>query len=193
MMDPKLTGFLNQIRKDGVDFGSLVHLLDTYYQNVIYKVDENAVDDPYDGPFPVELTLPLEKRESGIYDAVSFLLENGCDINGSDGCFNALQRAVGQADAPMAGYLMMHGADATTWLEMDEEPWVDKQNYYLESIDINYMNESFANDTDKRFYKALYQTALVLEKHAHLGPFYGYSLMIDEDGNVTVDGAKVLS
>jgi hypothetical protein len=54
------------------------------------------------------------------------------------------------------------------------------------------MNECFAYDTDFDFLKALHRTALVLVEDAHLGPYTGLSLKIDEAGNVSLKPAKVL-
>ena len=51
-----------------------------------------------------------------------------------------------------------------------EESLPGESNYYLDDIDINYMNECFANDKDIDYLKALFQTALVLVEDAHLGP-----------------------
>ena len=60
----------------------------------------------------------------------------------------------------------------------------------MDDIDINYMNECFANDKDNDYLKALFQTALVLVEDAHLGPYSGFSLKIDEDGTVSLGPAK---
>ncbi len=65
-------------------------------------------------------------------------------------------------------------------------------NYYLADIDIHYMDESFANDKDIEYMRALYRTALVLVEDAHLGPFYGHCLKIDEAGTVTLKQAETL-
>ena len=67
---------------------------------------------------------------------------------------------------------------------MGEEPEWMRQNYYLEDIDIHFMDECLADDKDLEYMKALHQTALVLSDVGHLGPYSGHCLTIDQDGNV---------
>lgn len=92
----------------------------------------------------------------------------------------------------MVHFLIEHGADIDSWPGKGEEPLPGEGNYYLDDIDIHFMNESFANDADIDYLKALHRTALVLVEDAHLGPYTGYSLKIDEEGKVSLGPAKVL-
>lgn len=100
--------------------------------------------------------------------------------------------AVGSGDAPMVHFLIKHGADANSWPNKGEEPALGEGNYYLDEIDIHFMNECFVNDKDINYLKALHRTALVLVEAAHLGPYSGYSLKISEDGIVSLGPAQVL-
>ncbi len=191
-IDPKLKAILNQIDCSELKTACVYHLLNTYYQFVIGKADEIAdLDDlDNDDPFPAEFVQPIESRSSGIGIALSQLLDSGHDANSSDGCFNALMIAVGSGDAPMVHFLIQNGADAHSWPDMDEDP--PTGNYYLDDIDIHFMDESFANDKDLEYMKALHRTALVLVEDAHLGPYHGHCLTIDDEGNVALKQAETL-
>ncbi len=193
-MDPKLLSMLNRVESGELKTACIHKLLETYYQCVIGKIDEyDDLDDlEDDAPFPPEFLMPVEERSSGIGIALTQLLGLGHDVNNSDGSFNALMNAVGCGDAPMVHFLLQHGADANSWPDMDEENIRLYGNYYLDDIDIHYMDESFANDKDIEYMKALYRTALVLVEDAHLGPFHGHCLKIDEAGNVTLKQAETL-
>ena len=120
------------------------------------------------------------------------LLDAGCDVDATDGGFNALMLAVSAGDAPMVQFLIKHGADANKWPDMGEVPSSGEGNYYLDDIDIHFMNECFANEKDVVYLKALHRTALVLTEEARLGPYRGHNLTIDEEGNVLLGPAKVL-
>ena len=191
----KLKAVLNRIESGELKTACVYHLLDTYYQCVIGKIDEiDDLDDLVDlddnSPFPAEFFQSVESRSSGIGIALSHLLESGHDIDSADGGFNALMIAVGCGDAPMVRFLIEHGADANTWPEMEEDP--PTGNYYLDDIDIHFMDESFANDKDLEYMKALHRTALVLVEDAHLGPYHGHCLTIDDEGNVALKQAETL-
>lgn len=62
-----------------------------------------------------------------------------------NGCFNALMLAVGHADEAMTAFLLANGANPHTWPNMDELPEELRINYYLEDIDVHYMDESKLN------------------------------------------------
>ena len=191
-MDSKLKALLSRIESGEVKTACVYETVDTYYQCVIGKIDELDDDDVYEeAPFPEEFLLPVEDRRSGIGDALIQLINAGHHVDDADGGFNALMLAVGSGDAPMVRFLINHGADANKWPEMDETPLPGEGNYYLDDIDIHYMDESFANDKDIEYMKALHRTALVLVEDAHLGPYSGYCLKIDENGNVSLSPAKV--
>ena len=191
-MNSKLEAFMQSVERGDTPSASVYHLLDTYYQCVIGKIDEIADDDIdcEDEPFPEEFLQAVEDRSSGIGIALTQLLDAGFDIDGSDGYFNALMLAVGGGDALMVHFLLEHGADASSWPDM-ENSLPGEGNYYLDDIDIHFMNESFANDKDVEYMKALHRTALVLVEDAHLGPYSGYCLKIDDNGNVSLSPAKV--
>ena len=190
-MNSKLEAFMQGVECSENPSASVYHLLDTYYQCVIGKIDEIADDEAdWEEPFPEEFLQAVEDRSSGIGIALTRLLDAGYDIDGTDGCFNGLMLAVGGGDAPMVHFLLEHGADANSWPDM-EHSLPGEGNYYLDDIDIHYMNESFANDKDIEYMTALHRTALVLVEDAHLGPYSGYSLKIDKRGNVSLSPAKV--
>ena len=186
-MHPEIEKTLKRIAGGEIKTACVYSLIDTYYMYVVGDIDAEESD--LESPFPEELLQPVEDRESGIGPALIKLLEKGHNVNASDGDFNALMLAVGSGDAPMVRFLINHGADANSWPNM-EESLPGESNYYLDDIDINYMNECFANDKDIDYLKALFQTALVLVEDAHLGPYSGFSLKIDEDGTVSLGPAK---
>ena len=172
----------------------IYHLLDIYYQSVVYLYDKRDTkeDETEEIPFPSELKLELEDRKSGIGEALRTLAEKGCDVNEYDGDFNALMIAVGAADAPMVRYLIERGGDVNKWPGMDDPEPVSGQNYYLEDIDIGYMNECYATNPDKDYLDALYNTAMVLIREGGLRSFSGYSLKVDENGHGSLGPADVL-
>ena len=172
-MDANIEAIMNKIKNGEVKTACVYALLDSYY----FDLD--------DATFSTELLQLVENRNSGIAIALSKLLEDGNNVNEGDKCFNALMLAVGNGDAPMVHYLITHGADAGSWPNM-EDTLPNERNYYLDDIDIHNMNECFANDPNVNYLNALYRTALVLVEDAHLGPYSGHSLKIDEDGNVSL-------
>lgn len=92
----------------------------------------------------------------------------------------------------MVHFLIKRGADANSWPMMNEVPLEGRRNYYLEDIDIHYMDESLANDKDIDYLKALHRTARVLVEDANLGPYRGNCLTIDDAKNVSLRTAQVL-
>ena len=190
-MNPHLEAILRDVESHNVETAAVYELIDTYYQQVAYSPPEDD-DDMEEVLFSEELKQPVEDRISGIMTALTQILNAGHDINRSDGYFNAMMLAVGCGDAPMVQFLIEHGADVNTWPHMDKEPEWMRQNYYLEDIDIHFMDECFANDKDLEYMKALYQTALVLAKFGHLGPYTGHCLAVDEDGNVSLKPPQLL-
>ena len=182
-MHPRLEAFLQEVDCHKADAAVIYELIDTYYQQVAYIPPESD-DDMTAIPFSEELKQPVEDRVSGIIVALTQLINAGHDVNESDGGFNAMMLAVGHGDAPMVQFLIEHGADVDTWPVMGEEPEWMRQNYYLEDIDIHFMDECLADDKDLEYMKVLHQTALVLSDVGHLGPYSGHCLTIDQDGNV---------
>ena len=180
-MNEKLIQFLQEIQAGNVSEDAVYALLDLYYAQVIYKMDA-SYDTGYIG-FPAELQQRLEIRQSGIYEVLEALIAKGCDVNAGDG-WNALMLAVGFADAPMTAWLLGHGADAHTWPDMAEPQGTIPQNYYLEDIDIHYMEASF--EDEEMYRNALKRTAEVLVQSGGLKEFSGYSLQVDAAGNVTI-------
>ena len=194
-IDPRLETVIRKIESGELTEACIYELLDTYYQLVIWKSDNSDCEDDLqdaETPFPEDFLLPVDDRSSGIGAALTQLLAAGHDVDGTDGYSNALMIAVGNGDAPMVHFLLQHGANAESWPMMDDDLTGHNSNYYLEDIDINFMNECYANDRDPDYLQALYRTALVLVEDAHLGPYSGYCLKIDNDGNVTLEPAKLL-
>ena len=188
-MHPEIEKALKRIAGGEIQSACVYSMIDSYYMRVVGDMD--VKDSDPESPFPEELFQTIEDRKSGIGLALTKLLDEGHDVNASDSYFNSLMLAVGSGDAPMVRFLIKHGADANSWPGM-EESLPGEGNYYLDDIDINYMNECFANDKDIDYLKALYRTALVLVQDAHLGPYSGHSLKIDEKGAVSLGPAKVL-
>ena len=190
-MNPHIEAFLRDVENHKDDGAAVYNLIDIYYQQVAYAPPKSD-NDMVALPFSEELKLPVEYRASGIMDALMQLFDSGHDANESDGVFNAMMLAVGEGDAPMVRFLIEHGADVNTWSDMDEMPEFIQQNYYLEDIDIHYMNECFDNDKDIEYMKALRQTALVLAEFGHLRSYTGHCLNIDANGNVTLESPQFL-
>ena len=188
-MDTKLMRTIHNIEKGVIQSAHIYELVDTYYQSVIYKIDEyDENDEPEDTSYPEELLKPLSERDSGIAEALSVLIKQGYDVHESDGSFNALMLAVGSADEPMTAFLLANGADPHTWPDMDELPEEWRQNYYLEDIDIHYMDACYDHDEDYK--TALVRTAQTFVKMSGLKKFGGLCLLLKEDGTVSLEPPK---
>ena len=187
-MNPKLLQVLHDIEIGKINSAHIYELVDTYYQCVIYKIDEYGDDEPEDTSYPEELLKPLSERDSGIAEALSVLIDRGYDVHESDGCFNALMLAVGSADESMTAFLRANGADPLTWPDMDELPEEWRQNFYLEDIDIHYMDACYDHDEDYK--AALLRTAQTFVKMSGLKKFCGLCLLLMEDGSVSLEPPK---
>lgn len=188
-MNPKLRQVLHDIEIGKINSAHIYELVDTYYQCVIYEIDEyDENDEPEDASYPEELLKPLSERDSGIAEALSALIRQGYDVHESDGCFNALMLAVGSADEPMTAFLLANGASPHTWPDMNELPEEWRQNYYLEDIDIHYMDACFDHDEDYK--AALFRTAQTFVKMSGLEKFGGLCLLLKEDGTVSLEPPK---
>ncbi len=153
----------------------IISLLDGYYRDVFWKDNKNVPRDA--APvFPAELRQPVETRNSGIADALTRLINAGCDVNETDGCSSPLTVAVGNADAFMTDFLIAHCADASR----------AGPNRYLDEIDARLANEAASSDNDPEYISALRQTAEVLARSGHLHSYKGLCLSIDENGKVSV-------
>ncbi len=166
---------IDNIKKNPCEYEVVYEFLCVYYDDFIWKVG-NSGEEKTD--YPVELTLELEDRVSGVYEAMVWLVEQGFDLNEGD-CFNPLMMAVGSADAPMTRFLILNGADANYWPEMEETPEQFRSNYYLEDIDIAYFNED--PPADKVYVDALLKTTRVLLEDGKTGSFGGLCLLADAE------------
>ncbi len=185
-MDSKLKNVLHRIETGDVRSAQIYELIDTYYQCVISKVDEyDGDEEPEDTSYPEELLKPLAERESGIAEALSVLIDQGYDVHESDGCFNALMLAAGSADESMTAFLLANGADPYTWPDMDQMPEEWRENFYLEDIDIHYMDA--CNDRDEAYRTALLHTAQTFVRVSGLRNVAGLCLLVDENGNVSLE------
>lgn len=134
---------MEEIRNVKIAEYQVLRLLEAYYDT--YIEDICAVRDP-DG-YPVELTLPLEDRESGMLEAMDELTHTGYDLDEGD-FYNPLMISVGYADAPMTRYLLEHGADPCYWTGIEEEPLFMRRNYYYDDIDIAYFDERWKHSSE---------------------------------------------
>lgn len=190
-MDNRLLEVLQSIETGEIQSAHICELIDTYYQCVIYKMDEYLETgvEPDDVPFSKELLEPLYERQSGIADALTTLIRKGYDVHESDGCINALMLSVAYADEPMTEYLLANGANPHTWPDMDELPEEWRQNYYLEDIDIHYEDACF--DHDEEYKTALLHTAQTFVRMSGLRNIGGMCLLVDENGNVSLEPPKM--
>ena len=188
-MHPELQAFLEHVEKNKNCAACVCELIETYYQNVVYA-DIDLDDDCDETLFSAEFLLPPEERASGIGAALIQLLDRGNDIDRPRDGSNALMHAVGSGDAPMTHFLLLRGADPNSWPEMSEEPELGFGNWYLDEIDICYLNESICNDKNIDYLKGLYNTVLVLADEGHLGPYYGHCLVIEENGRVSIEAPR---
>lgn len=186
-MHIKIEAVLTRIKKGKIKTACIYELIHTYYQNVVWRIDEIGGFDnlPKNPPFPEEFLQSVDTRVTGIGEAIEQLLKAGYDIDQPEYGYNALMLAVREGDAPMVRFLISHGADANSWPGIEGRlPF--ERNYYLDDIDINCFDRK-----DPNYMKAYYNTALVLAKDAHLGPYYGYCLSINERGKVSLDPPKL--
>ncbi len=186
-IDSYITAYMGEKAFSEENRLTLFALLDAYYYGIETDVGNDSDNDTL--TFPNELSQNIDERESGIGNRLKNI---EIDVNSSDGCFNTLMLAVGHADAPMVKFLLEHGADPNVWIGMDEEPNIPKQNWYLEDIDIQYMNESFGNEKCADYLDALIRTATVLTRYGRLNSFGGICLTVDKDGNGCFSGRKTL-
>lgn len=130
-----------------------------YYDEYIDGCLDNDYfcDDEED--FPEELTKPLAERTSGVYEAITWLVENGYDFDeGESDC--PLMMSVGYADAPMTQFLIQHGANLTKCPFIDERVEITQSNYYLDDIEYAYYDRRWQRT--ERYIQALLQTKKVL-------------------------------
>lgn len=74
-MDYKLKRVMSKIENGNIQSAHIYELVDTYYQCVIYKIDEYDDDEePTDASYPEELLYQLPERQSGIFEAMSMLI-----------------------------------------------------------------------------------------------------------------------
>ncbi|MBP5424274.1 MAG: hypothetical protein J6Y78_17720 [Paludibacteraceae bacterium] len=144
---------------------AVAELLDVYYQEWVDIYDDEV--------FPEEFIIPLKDRDCGIYEALSWLAIEKYDFDADFGGWSPLMQSVECADAPMTYFLIQNGADANKWPDMGEMPDWPEENYYLEDIDIKYLNESWPRT--ERYIKALLETAKVLLKEGGTGSYGGRS------------------
>lgn len=173
----KLEKILKKIQTKQINKNQLIYLLDNYYQCVIYKIDELTDEEIYekeDESFPEELVLPLENRKSGILEALNLVLQMNPNVNENTDSENALMIAVGNADSFIVEYLLEKGANPLKWPNPEE----DETNYYLNDLDIHYMNYSFENRKDEIYEKALFNTANSLVSKGNLPDYQGYCLSV---------------
>lgn len=193
-MDGELFAVVQEARQSDDKQNWFYKLLDTYYQQCVMHIgstldvpDDEIPED--DWPINEEVLLDVALRPSGIETAIQALFSFGNDINGSGGHFNALMLAVGYADYYMTRYLLDHGADPHIWPDTGDPPeWIE-QNYYLESLDIAYMNWRFEGGNDESgFIDAVVHTAELLASQGGLRDFEGICLKVDHQGSVSFSG-----
>lgn len=191
-MNKKLSQVLASIESGEIKSAQVYALVDTYYQCVICKYDEYGEEEAgEDAAYPEELLKPLSERESGIAAALSVLIDLGYGVHESDGWFNALMLAVAYADEVMTEFLIANGADPHTWPDMDDGPpeeW--EMNYYLEDIDVHYMDACL--DHDEEYKAALLRTAQTFVRLSGLKNMGGLCILVDEKGNVSLEPPKVM-
>jgi len=189
-MDSKLLKVLGKIETGEIRSAQVYKLVEAYYDKVIYKIDEFDGEMPEEELYPEELLQPLPQRKSGIAQALNSLIDRGFDVDESDGFFNALMMAVGNADVWMTAYLVDHGADLCSWPEMEEAPGDWQANYYLEDIDIHYWG--MWEDRDPIRCEALLRTAKLIVDRTGAKNFGGLCLRVDENGCVSLQPPKML-
>ena len=189
-MDCKLLKTIERIENGEIRSAQVYKLVEAYYDKVIYKTDELDGGMPEKEPYPEELLQPLPQRKSGIARALTCLIDQGFDVDESDGFFNALMLAVGNADEWMTAYLVDHGAKLCCWPEMEEAPGDWQANYYLEDIDIHCWDAWI--DRDSLYAEALLRTAQLIVDHTGAKNFGGLCLRMDENGCVSLQPPKIL-
>lgn len=154
--------------------------LDSYYQHDVYD---------YEDATTVEITLPLDKRPSGVLAQMEWLLAQGANIN-TCGEWLPLMLAVGNLDVAMTEYLLAHGADPHYANEDDRIPY-GCGNYYIDSLDIATRDESFAAAPDKNVFDKILQIAVLFVKHG-VTDIHTRCISIDSNTRtIRVSGAKV--
>ncbi len=193
-MDDELFDVIQKARQSSDKQKWFYVLFDTYYQHCIMHIGSEPPvpeDEPpvYDWPINNEVLLDVALRPSGIEAAIQALFASRNDVNDSDGDFNALMLAVGYADYYMTKYLLDHGADPHIWPYAGDLPeWIE-QNYYLESLDIAYMDcQHESGSVESGFIDAVVHTAELLAEQGGLRDFGGVCLKVDHQGSVSFSG-----
>ena len=171
-------------------FNPIYDALDAYY-NTQFVLDEDSPD--YDESAVIfDNGIPLEKRENGILQKIETFLAEGVDLNEAPDGFYPLKAAVRNHDALMVRYLIQHGADCRKWLGEDEEPDPDVNNWYLDAVDSNAMDESIVTNPNTAKFEALMEIACIMVKEGGLQePYDGYCLKVTEDREIIFCQAQV--
>ena len=197
-MDRKLIAKLDAILQGEVKSPAIYHLLEEYYENVVWKLDEATDFDALydeDVPYPEEFFLEVKNRPCGIYDAVMALLHEGYDINECADQSSALVPAVGAADARMVKFLIDCGADAGRYPNESGIAPESEQNWYLDELDDQYSTitmEEWDPEYKADQKKAILQTLLVLVRDGGLRSYGGLCIMVDESGHGSIGPARPL-
>ncbi len=188
-MDEKLKRKLDAILTGSVDGPAFYELVEEYYRNVIWKMDEDISDEELasTSPYYREWELEIKDRPSGIHEALTVLLNKDYDINECGDCTSALMPAVQDVDAKMVKFLLEHGADAARYPSPNGIAPAHEQNWYLDDIDINYFNYCIERNDDAEYKSRILQTLMVLIKDGGLRSYGGMCLLIDEDGHGSLD------
>lgn len=176
-MDIRIKNKLNELESQVNCAFKAEEFLEWYYDEYIGHQSDSICGkydlDAEDIAYPEELTEPMVARSSGINEAMKRIVKHGCDLNlGS--ISSPLMLSVGWCDAPMTELLLQNGADANIWAEMIN----GECNYYLEDLDIAYLNERW-DRTDSAFVDALLSTAKILVTTGRLSDYHDFCLSID--------------
>jgi len=133
-----------------------------------------------------EISMPLEKRPSGVLEALEELVPLEKDIN-DESEEMALEYAVGNVDLYMTEYLLKNGADPNYWnermgdLEEKQKYGLPCNNWYLAEIDYLVVNDEGVDGHNDKVADMLFDLMELLIKAGDLDSFYGVSTGYDAE------------
>jgi len=146
-------------------------------------------EDVPEDAFVEELKLPLEQRQSGIFQKVVEICKDPAQLN-PKGDNQPLRHSVGNLDYYMTEYLLDRGANPHFDIQKGDIPY-GCGNYYIDELNLLAMDESFATDCDETVFDRVLKIAQLFAKHGVTNVRTSCITIDDETKTVQVAQAKV--
>lgn len=135
----------------------LFHYLERYYSDIY----ENRPEEEETAEI---LTLPLQERADGVFEALSWLFAHGADPNTGEE-WRPLMSSVSNMDASVTEYLIQNGADPNydDGEEIAEGVPFGSGNWYIDELDIFFFHGLY--HASQSVFEAAINTVAVLAAH----------------------------